>query len=75
MRILKREICSKCYQKNEKVWDEGRWKAGYIGCPDEEFPGFSAHKESGLIPINVKLHRTNKIPKHCCQYGVTEGEK
>jgi hypothetical protein len=70
--MLNKKTCRKCYQKNEKIWDEELWRDGFIDCPKEEldmrFKGKEIREESRYYNffMNIYSARTiNEIPNHC----------
>ena len=34
--MLNKNICIKCFQRHEKIWDEELWNTNIIECPKEE---------------------------------------
>jgi hypothetical protein len=72
--MLDKTKCKRCFQKNEKKWDEPFWKDGFVECPFEELilirQGEVVSKKNPYYDLLMAIYCTNDIdepsPDFCC---------
>jgi hypothetical protein len=70
--MLNKKTCVRCFQKNEKAWDEDDWINGVVECPKEELiltyknkPVPKSHEYYKLLLAIFSTQEIISTPTHC----------